>query len=157
VTTIGATGFKEVLGRFATGITVVTAMEEGAPVGFTCQAFASLSLDPPMVVLAAGKASTSWPRMVRAGAFCANILADDQRDLAVRFSTPGDRFGGVRWRLGDAGTPIIEGVLGWVECTLGSVYDAGDHELVTGTVRDLGTGDGGPLIYYRGGYGSFSS
>jgi 3-hydroxy-9,10-secoandrosta-1,3,5(10)-triene-9,17-dione monooxygenase reductase component len=156
VTTFGSTEFKEVLGRFATGITVVTAMEDGAPAGFTCQAFASLSLEPPMVVLAPAKASTSWPKMVRAGAFCANILGERQRDLAVRFSTPGDRFEGVRWRTGDAGTPILEDVLAWVECSLGAVYDAGDHELVTGTVRHLGMGGGGPLIYYRGDYGRFS-
>lgn len=157
MTTSGATRFKEVLGRFATGITVVTAMEDGTPVGFTCQAFASLSLEPPMVVLAPAKASTSWPKMVRAGAFCANILGERQRDLAERFSTPGDRFDGVRWRTGEAGTPVLEDSLAWVECALGAVHDAGDHELVTGSVVHLGVGTGGPLVYYRGEYGRFSA
>jgi 3-hydroxy-9,10-secoandrosta-1,3,5(10)-triene-9,17-dione monooxygenase reductase component len=156
VTTVDTARFKEVLGRFATGITVVTAMEDGLPVGFTCQAFASLSLEPPMVVLAPAKTSTSWPRMARAGAFCANILADDQADLAVKFSAPGDRFEGVRWSPGRSGTPILDGVLAWVECALGAVHDAGDHELVTGTVLHLGIGEGGPLIYYCSGYGGFT-
>lgn len=156
MSTFDTPAFKEVLGRFATGIAVVTAMEDGAPVGFTAQAFASLSLEPPMVVLAPSKTSTSWPKMVRAGTFCANILGERQRDLAVRFSTPGDRFEGVRWRVGETGAPILEDVLAWVECSLVAVYDAGDHELVTGSVRHLGTGEGGPLIYYRSGYGRFS-
>ena len=155
MTAVRTTAFKEVLSRFATGITVVTAMEEGVPIGFTCQAFASLSLEPPMVALAAAKASTSWPKMARAGAFCANILGEGQGDLAVRFSAPGDRFGGISWHAGETGAPVLEGVLAWIECALGAIYDAGDHELVTGTVRHLGVGEGGPLLYYRRGYGRF--
>ncbi len=151
------TRFREVLGRFATGVTVVTALEETAPVGFTCQAFASLSLRPPMVVLAAAKSSTSWPRMVKAGAFCVNILNDEQRAVSEAFSGPReDKFAGVPWHVGPGGTPVIDGSLAWVECALGAVHDAGDHELVTGRVVDLGVGAGRPLIFYRSRYGRFS-
>lgn len=150
------TPFREVLGRFATGVTVVTALEDEVPVGFTCQAFAALSLDPPMVVLAPAKTSTSWPRMVKAGAFCVNILASDQRDVSEGFAEPRtDKFEGVPWHLGAAGTPVIDGVLAWVECELGAVHDAGDHELVTGRVLELGLGSGDPLVFYRSGYGRF--
>ncbi len=149
--------FKEVLGHFATGVTVVTAMEEGVPVGFTCQAFSSLSLEPPMVVIAPAKSSTSWPRMVKAGAFCVNILHDDQEALARNFAVSGaDKFAGVGWRRGRGGTPVLDGVLAWVECRLASIHDAGDHELVTGQVLDLGVGPGAPLLFYRGGFGRFA-
>jgi 3-hydroxy-9,10-secoandrosta-1,3,5(10)-triene-9,17-dione monooxygenase reductase component len=148
------TRFREVLGRFATGVTVVTALDDGMPLGFTCQAFASLSLRPPMVVLAPAKSSTSWPRMVRAGAFCVNILTDAQQAISDAFAeSSGDKFEGVPWHPGPAGTPVIDGVLAWAECALGAVHDAGDHELVTGRVLELGVGEGNPLIFYRSGYG----
>ncbi len=151
--TIDPAAFRNVLGQFATGITVVTAMEDGAPVGFTCQAFAALSLDPPMVALAPSKSSTSWPRMVKAGAFCVNVLAEDQEALCRTFAlSGGDKFAGVAWRLGDAGTPVLDGTLAWVECRLEAVHDAGDHELVTGRVQRLGVGTGEPLLFYRGRY-----
>ncbi|MGH9089593.1 MAG: flavin reductase family protein [Acidimicrobiales bacterium] len=146
--------FRDVLGHFASGVTVVTAMEDGRPVGFTCQSFTSLSLDPPMVVLAPSKSSTSWPRIARAGAFCVNVLGEGQVDVGRAFAVSGgDKFAGVAWRPGTIGTPVLDGCLAWVECDLDAIHDAGDHELVTGTVRDLGVGSGGPLIFYRGRYG----
>lgn len=151
--TVDPSEFRAVLGHFASGVTVVAAMEDEGPVGFTCQAFAALSLDPPMVALAPAKTSTSWPRMVKAGAFCVNILADDQQDLCRTFAVSGgDKFSGVAWRLGQAGTPVLEGVLAWVECELDAIHDAGDHELVTGRVLELGLGSGSPLLFYRGGF-----
>ncbi len=151
--TVDPSEFRAVLGHFASGVTVVAAMEDEGPVGFTCQAFTALSLDPPMVALAPAKTSTSWPRMVKAGAFCVNILADDQQDLCRTFAVSGsDKFSGVAWRLGQAGTPVLEGVLAWVECELDAIHDAGDHELVTGRVLELGLGSGSPLLFYRGGY-----
>ena len=145
------------LGHFASGVTVVSAMD-GDPVGFTCQAFAALSLDPPMVLLAPAKSSTSWPRIARAGAFCVNILARDQGALARSFSVSGaDKFAGVEWRAGDAtGAPVLAGALAWAECRLEQIFDSGDHELVTGFVLALGVTDAQPLLFYRGGFGTFS-
>lgn len=149
--------FREVLGHFATGVTVVTATEEGTPVGFTCQSFASLSLDPPMVVLAPAKSSTSWPRIAAAGAFCVNVLSDRQEALCRSFAVSGgDKFAGVAWHLGTAGTPVLEGSLAFIECRLEAIYEAGDHELVVGRVLDLGVSHGAPLVFYRGGFGSFA-
>lgn len=151
--TVDPTEFRTVLGHFASGVTVVAAIEDEGPVGFTCQAFAALSLEPPMVALAPAKTSTSWPRMAKAGAFCVNILADDQVDLCRRFAVSGgDKFVGVDWQLGKAGTPVLDGVLAWVECELDAIHEAGDHELVTGRVLALGVGSGSPLLFYRGGY-----
>jgi len=149
--------FREVLGHFASGITIVTAMEDEGPVGFTCQAFTSLSLDPPMVALAPSKSSTSWPKIAKAGAFCVNVLQDGQEDLCRSFAvTGGDKFAGVAWRLGVTGAPIIEDSLAWVECELGIINDAGDHELVTGRVVELGIGRGRPLLFYKGSFGTFT-
>jgi 3-hydroxy-9,10-secoandrosta-1,3,5(10)-triene-9,17-dione monooxygenase reductase component len=158
-TSIDVARFREVLGHFASGVTVVTGLSEHRePIGFTCQAFAALSLDPPMVLLAPGKSSTTWPRIAQAGAFCVNILASDQEALARSFAVSGgNKFSGVAWEPGpETGAPLLEGVVAWVECELGDIFDAGDHELVTGRVLALGVGRGQPLLFYRGGFGTFS-
>jgi 3-hydroxy-9,10-secoandrosta-1,3,5(10)-triene-9,17-dione monooxygenase reductase component len=149
--------FREALGHFATGVVIVTGIDASRPYGFTCQAFASLSLDPPMVALAPGKTSTSWPPIARSGSFCANVLSEGQEALCRDFAaTGGDKFTGVGWHPGSNGAPILEGVLAWVECTIAEVHDAGDHDLVFGKVEDMGVNGGKPLLYYRGGFGTFS-
>jgi len=150
--------FREVLGHFATGVTIVTALEEGQPVGFSCQSFAALSLDPPMVVLAPARSSTSWPRIRAAGSFCVNILGEHQEAVCRAFAiSGGDKFSGVGWRPGITGAPVIDGSLAVVECELGDIFEGGDHEIVTGRVVALDVGDGGPLLFYRGGFGRFVS
>jgi 3-hydroxy-9,10-secoandrosta-1,3,5(10)-triene-9,17-dione monooxygenase reductase component len=148
--------FREVLGHFATGVTIVTANEQGVPVGFSCQSFSALSLDPPMVILAPAKSSTSWPRIAEAGAFCVNILSNQQEDLCRSFAiSGGDKFVGVAWTEGVTGAPIITGSLATIECTLGAIYEGGDHELVTGHVVAMDVGTGAPLLFYRSGFGHF--
>ncbi|MGH9047518.1 MAG: flavin reductase family protein [Acidimicrobiales bacterium] len=155
---IDAARFRDVLGHFASGVTVVTATSDG-PVGFTCQAFAALSLDPPMVLLAPAKSSTSWPRIASAGSFCVNILASNQETLARSFSVSGgDKFAGVAWERAPAtGAPLLAGVVAWADCRLEHIHDSGDHELVTGRVLSLGIGEGLPLLFYRGGFGTFTA
>ena len=148
--------FREVLGHFATGVTIVTALEDGEPVGFTCQSFAALSLDPPMVILAPSRSSTSWPRIREAGAFCVNILEEHQEALSRTFAVSGsDKFDGIGWKPGLTGAPVLEGSLATVECRLGEIFDGGDHELVTGLVVAMDIGEGGPLLFYRSGFGRF--
>lgn len=151
------TRFREVLGRFATGVTIITALEEDVPVGFSCQSFSTLSLDPPMVLLAPARSSTSWPRIAAAGAFCVNILGEHQEAVCRAFAiSGGDKFNGVGWGPGAVtGAPVIEGSLAVIECELGQVYDGGDHEIVTGLVVDLQVGEGAPLLFYRSGFGRF--
>lgn len=150
--------FREVLGHFATGITIVTALEEGVPVGFTCQSFAALSMDPPMVLLAPARSSTSWPRIAAAGAFCVNILEEHQEALCRAFAVSGgDKFDGVGWKEGLTGAPVLEGSLAVVECRIGQIFDGGDHELVTGHVVAMEIGEGSPLVFYRSGFGRFAS
>ena len=149
--------FREVLGHFATGVTIVTAMEQDGPVGFTCQAFSALSLDPPLVVLAPAKSSTSWPKIAAAGAFCVNVLESRQEALCRSFSVSGaDKFAGIGYSTSVTGAPVLDGTLASIECELEQVIDAGDHELVLGRVLALEVNEGTPLLYYRGGFGSFA-
>jgi len=148
---------RETMGYFATGVAIVTGMDEGLPYGFTCQSFCSLSLEPPMVAIAPGKRSASWPHVARSRCFCVNILAEDQEVLSRDFAVSGgDKFVGVAWRPGPlTGAPVLDGALAWAECRLGEIFDSGDHELVTGNVVSLGVGEGHPLLFYRGGFGTF--
>jgi 3-hydroxy-9,10-secoandrosta-1,3,5(10)-triene-9,17-dione monooxygenase reductase component len=148
--TFDARRFREVMGHFATGVTVVTAMHGRQPVGFTCQSFVSLSLDPPLVALAPSKASTSWPRIRAAGGFCVNVLSDRQEQVCQAFARSGDdKFAGIEWSPGVTGAPVLPQSLAWVECGLEAAYEAGDHELVIGKVRSVSTGQGTPLLFYR--------
>lgn len=151
---VDADGFRDVLGRFATGITVVAALDGAEPVGFACQSFASLSLDPPLVMLAVGKASTSWPRIERGGRFCVNILAEEQQATCVALGRSGaDKFADVPWHTSPHGTVLIDGALATVDCRLATVHEAGDHHIVTGEVVDLAAQENGrPLLYFRSRY-----
>lgn len=151
---VDPTRFREVLGCFASGVTVVTAATAEGPVGFTCQSFTSLSIDPPMVALAPSKRSTSWPRIAAARTFCVNVLAEGQQALCRSFAVSGadrsDKFSDVEWSPAPSGAPVLDGTLAWVDCELLVAHDAGDHELVLGRVLELDVTGGKPLIFYRG-------
>ncbi len=142
------------LGHFCTGVTVITTAGPNGPAGFACQAFAALSLSPPLVLFCPSKTSSTWPVIERAGHFCANVLSDGQQELARRFgSSGGDKFAGVPWTPSPRGAPVLDGALTWVDCAVEAVHEAGDHYLVTGRVTGLGaTRAGRPLLFYRGRY-----
>ncbi|MCX4762374.1 flavin reductase family protein [Streptomyces sp. NBC_01275] len=143
------------MGHFCSGVTVVTAMGPEGPVGFTCQSFSSLSLDPPRILLGVGRTSTSWPA-VRVGAkFCVNVLAQHQRSVSERFGrSGGDKFADVDWTVSPYGTPRLAGAAAWVDCRLQAEYDGGDHLVVIGDVRRLEAPaePQEPLLYHRGRY-----
>jgi 3-hydroxy-9,10-secoandrosta-1,3,5(10)-triene-9,17-dione monooxygenase reductase component len=147
--------FRQVLGHFCTGVTVITTHDEAGPAGFACQSFAALSLDPPLVLFCPSRSSATWPRIARAGHFCANVLAAGQEELARVFGASGtDKFAGVAWSPAPSGAPILAGALTWVGCTVEAVHEAGDHQVVLGRVTGLGPcGPGRPLLFYRGRYG----
>lgn len=149
--------FRQVLGHFASGVAVITTCDEQGPAGLTCQSFTAVSLDPPLVSFAPSRRSRSWPRIRRAGRFCANVLAADQEQVCRAFATSGrDKFTGVPWQLSAGGSPVIEGALSWVDCTIEAVYDGGDHLIVLGLVHDLDVArEGPPLVFFRGSYGSY--
>ena len=156
---VNPAAMRDVLGHFASGVVVVTARaHDDALLGFTCQSFASLSLDPPLVSFAAARTSSTWPRIREVGRFCVNVLAVDHRELSAGFARSGggpvDKFAGVDWCPAPSGAPVIEGVSAWIDCTLWAEHDGGDHTIVVGRVRDLGADPSRPpLLYYRGGYG----
>jgi 3-hydroxy-9,10-secoandrosta-1,3,5(10)-triene-9,17-dione monooxygenase reductase component len=147
--------FRSVLGRFATGVTIVTAMDGDAPVGMAVNSFMSVSLDPPLVAFCPTKSSSTWQRIQAARAFCVNILGQDHEDLCRLFATAGaDRFGRIGWSTGASGSPLLDGMTAWIDCHIDAEHDAGDHLIVVGRVLELAVAsEGHPLLFYRGGYG----
>ncbi|MEV6161225.1 flavin reductase family protein [Streptomyces sp. NPDC052052] len=155
--------FRRVLGHFASGVTIVTAHDPegvGAPAGFACQSFASLSLDPPLVAFMVARTSTTWPRIARAGSFCVNILGADQGALCRGFAVSGaDKFAGVVYEAAPVtGSPLLDSVPAWIDCRIQAVHTGGDHLIVVGRVEALGAADEGePLLFHRGKFGRFSA
>jgi 3-hydroxy-9,10-secoandrosta-1,3,5(10)-triene-9,17-dione monooxygenase reductase component len=150
--------FRQVLGHFTTGVTVITAAADGQPVGLAVGSFSSVSLEPPLVAFFADRGSQSWPKIEATGSFCVNILGAEQEDVCRRFASKGDdKFAGLGWKPAGSGAPLIDGVIAWIDCDIESVTDAGDHHFVLGRVRDLAVEhDGAPLLFFRGGYGRFA-
>jgi flavin reductase (DIM6/NTAB) family NADH-FMN oxidoreductase RutF len=157
---ISASDFRATLGQFCSGVVVATGMLDGVPAGFAAQSFSSLSLDPPLVALFPGKQSSSWPKLRDSGAFCINVLSADQRSVCEGFAQSGtDKYAGLEWRSGPTGSPILAGVLAYIDCELEAEHDAGDHTIAVGRVKELAITDAqaAPLLFFRGGYGSFSA
>jgi flavin reductase (DIM6/NTAB) family NADH-FMN oxidoreductase RutF len=151
--------FRQVLGHFPTGVTVITARTESGPVGLAVGSFFSVSLDPPLVAFCAGKSSTSYPKIAEAGHYVVNILADEQEEICRIFASKGgDKFATIGWRPAPAsGAPVLHDVLAWIDCEIDAVHEAGDHYIVIGRVHELEIGhEGGPLVFFRGGYGRYS-
>ena len=145
---------RRVLGSFATGVVVVTGDVDGRPVGFAAQSFASVSLDPPLVLFCPAHTSRSWPLIRRSGRFVVNVLAADQREVSAQFARSGvDKFAGLEWEPTPWG-PAIGRTLASVRCTVEQVHVAGDHDIVVGRVQQLVTHrEDGPLLFFRGDYG----
>jgi 3-hydroxy-9,10-secoandrosta-1,3,5(10)-triene-9,17-dione monooxygenase reductase component len=146
---------REVLGHFASGVTVVTAVTDDGPIGFTCQSFSSLSLEPPLVAFAPARTSRTWPRLREIGRFCVNVLAEGQDAVSQNFASSGvDRFAGVTWTPSAHGAPVLDDVVAWIDGELWAEYDGGDHTIVVARVLDLGAhAHRRPLLFHRGSYG----
>lgn len=146
---------RQVLGQFASGVVVVTATGPGGPVGFTCQSFSSLSLDPPLVSFSPARTSSTWPKIREIGTFCVNVLAEDHEHHSNGFARSGvDKFAGVEWDPSPTGSPVLPGVPAWIDCTLWAEYDGGDHTIVAARVLDLGADTARvPLLFHQGSYG----
>lgn len=151
--------YRRVLGHYPTGVCVVTAtLPDGRRAGMVVGSFTSVSLDPPLVGFFPDACSTSWPQIEQAGSFCVNILASDQKDLCRRFSEKGeDKFVGVSHRHSTNGSPVLDDIVAWIDCTLDKVHVAGDHFIVLGRVEELDiVRPEQPLLFFRGAYGSFA-
>ncbi|HEU0027693.1 MAG TPA: flavin reductase family protein [Ktedonobacterales bacterium] len=155
--TVSDAEFRAVLGRFPTGVTVVATCDGKIPVGLTVNAFASISLDPPLVMISIDKRSHLRDAIPQAGYFAASILTTEQQELSRRFAGQSnhrnDRFHGVSWRIEATGAPVLNDALAWVDCRMEAMYPGGDHSIILGRVEALGFTTGEPLLYYRGRYG----
>ena len=156
-TRISPVEFRLACARFATGVCVLTACNrDGVPHGLTVNSLSSVSLDPPLVMVAIGHLSTQLEGFDDAHFFAVNILTDKQQSLSVYFATrePG-RFDGISWTPGQTGAPVLEETLGVIECHTIQKFDAGDHRILVGEAVAAKTHEGRPLLYYRSGYGGF--
>lgn len=148
--------FRDVLGRYASGLTIIGGCVDNALVGFTCQSFYSASIDPPLISFCVMNTSTSWPKIRPTGSFSVSVLSSDQQYISGQFSRSGiDRWAGVDRHLTSWGNPLVSGAMVWLDCALHREYEAGDHYIVLGEVREMNLGGGGeglPLLYFKGHY-----
>ena len=150
--------FRNVLGHFPTGVTVVTGLDAaGAPHGITIGSFVSVSLDPPLVGFFPGIASKSWQAIAESGSFCVNILAAGQDELCWKFAkepAAGEtsKFTGVDWTPSSTGSPILPGIIGSIDCKVEAVHETGDHLFVIGRVHDMSHADDvdNAMVFFRG-------
>lgn len=150
--------FRAVLGRFASGVTIVTTTDaEGRDQGMTVSAFSSLSLEPPLVLVCIDHHASAWPAFECAEHFAINILGSQQEALSRRFSSrDGDRFEGVGFTRGSSGVALLDDTLAAVECRVTARMPHGDHSILVGSVEHGAARDLQPLLYYRGGYASLT-
>jgi flavin reductase (DIM6/NTAB) family NADH-FMN oxidoreductase RutF/DNA-binding IclR family transcriptional regulator len=158
---VDAARFRRVLGQYPTGVVVVTALDpDGEPLGMTVGSFTSVSMDPPLVAFLPAKSSSSWKTLRASGErFCVNVLGSDQENVCRAVATRKSRkFHDILWHSSPGGMPVVQGAVAYIDCTLEDIHDAGDHVIVVGRVEDLDVvaGTAYPLLFFRGGYGSFS-
>ncbi len=161
MTQLDGARFRQVLGHFPTGVTIITGMSGATPHGVTIGSFTSVSLDPPLVGFLPMDSSISWKAIRESGRFCVNVLGADQGELCWKFAKPPEdaRFEGVSWRPSPLGSPIIEGAIAWIDCAIEAIHEMGDHLFVLGRVADLDTWEGpepAPLLFFRGKLGGFA-
>lgn len=151
---VDQSAFRAVLGRFATGVTVVTTRDKGGrDAGMTVSAFSSVSLEPPLILICIDHAASIYDTLANATHFVANILSEGQEAIARRFSEKDpNRFDGIGYDRGQTGCAVIFDVLGHIECEIITRHEAGDHTIIVGRVDVAESNEGKPLLYYRGGY-----
>ena len=149
--------FRRVLGHLPTGVTVITATADGRLLGMAANSFTSVSLDPPLILFCPANSSTTWPEIQPTGRCCVNVLAGHHEELSRQFSRKGiDRFAGVDYTESDCG-PRLADAVAWIDCVFGDEHEAGDHTIVVSRVIGLeASEDASPLVFHRGGYGTFA-
>lgn len=150
-TTVRDSDFKRAAGAFPTGVAVVTAVAaDGTRIGLTVNSFASVSLDPPLVLICVHRRAPSLAVIEEGRRFGISVLAKSQRTLALRFARPAeDKFAGLPWRVGVLGVPLLDGAVAHVECVLAQLLDGGDHKIVLGQVQRARAFTGEPLVFHR--------
>ncbi|MEV0594657.1 flavin reductase family protein [Nonomuraea cavernae] len=147
--------FRRAMGMFASGVTVISGLDGEEPVGFACQSFASVSLEPPLILFCADHNGRTWPRIRDSGRFCVNVLGEEQVDICGRFgSSKGRKYDGLDWDLSRWGTPALRDVLLRVHAEVHDVHVAGDHDVVIGRVVELEpVREQRPMLFFRGRFG----
>lgn len=148
--------FRNTLGHYASGVTVISGWDAEEPVGFTCQSFYSVSMDPPLVSFSVMQTSTTYPRIRQTGRFAVNVLAHDQHHVSNQFARKGtDKWAGIDWTPSATGNPLIRDTTMWLDCELWSEHEAGDHLIVIGRVLDMSPEEWHrpePLLFFKGAY-----
>jgi flavin reductase (DIM6/NTAB) family NADH-FMN oxidoreductase RutF len=152
-----ARAFRDALGRFATGVCVITAQGPEGPMGFTANSFASLSMDPPLVLWSPAKTSSRYPVLVAARHYSIQVLGAGQVDISGRFVRGGAGFDGLAHEVNAEGVPVIPGCLSRFDCEQHALFDGGDHTIVVGRVIRAALSTGAPLVFSAGRYGSFAA
>jgi len=148
--------FRDALGRFATGVTLVTIEGPDGPMGFIANSFASLSLDPALVLWSPAKASQRYPFFATARHYAIHVLGQNQADLPARFSRGGEGFAGLDWQGNDEGVPVLSGAIARFDCVQHATHDGGDHLIIVGHVLRLSLEEGEPLVFAKGRFGGFT-
>jgi 3-hydroxy-9,10-secoandrosta-1,3,5(10)-triene-9,17-dione monooxygenase reductase component len=152
---IEADRFRAVLGHLPTGVTVITAIVKGRPVGMAANSVTSVSLDPPMILVCPSRTSSTWPQIRRINRFCLNVLASHHESLSRQFSRLDiDRFADVSWHSRRSG-PALDESVAWLDCETHAEHEAGDHTIVVANVTSLDVQDRDALVFYKGRYGRF--
>lgn len=148
--------FRDALGHYASGITIIAGHNGHEPLGFTCQSFYSVSVTPPLISFSVMASSSTYPQIRDTGKFSVNVLAESQQSLSDQFARQKtDKWAGVAWRMTFGRNPVIAGTLMWLDCKIVAEHQAGDHYLVIGQVTAMSTSawhDGAPLVYFKGRY-----
>ena len=147
--------FRQALGRFGTGVTVVTTSTDDGPLGMTANSFSSVSMDPPLVLWAPSKFSKRYPHFERSSHFAIHVLTEDQAEICNGFAKSSNAFDGLNWHYNETRTPLIDGCLARFECRKSACHEGGDHMIMVGEVERAALSDGSPLMFFGGQLGSF--
>lgn len=148
---------RDAFGRFATGVTVVTTLAPAGPLGITANSFASVSLDPPLVLWLPARASSRFGPFTACDRFAIHVMGAAQSEVSSAFVREGDIFDRLAWHPAEDGTPLLDDCLARFHCATHAVHDAGDHAIVLGQVLDAEHREGEPLVFQSGRYGAFRS
>lgn len=148
--------FRDALGHFASGITIISGVDEEGPIGFTCQSFYSVSMDPPLISFSVMTNSTTYPRIRETGKFAVNVLSHHQDRVSSQFARKGtDKWAGIDWTPTSAGNPAINDTAMWLDCDIWAEHEAGDHYIVIGRVNEMSPAEWhrhDPLLFFKGAY-----
>jgi len=147
--------YRDALGRFGTGVTIITVDTPRGPVGMTANSFASVSLEPALVLWSLEKSSGRFPAFDQADHYAIHVAAKHQRHLTLDFAKNATAFDGCNWQANEHGVPVIDDMLATFECTKEAVHDAGDHVIIVGRVDHVTLGEGEPLMFATGRFGGF--